>query len=170
MHHCRGWHSHASASQSQHTHLTIVQERIHILRKWPQDIPRSLLALGMRSWLVTQRTATPHDGLQPLPHDRDCPQANPVLRGWVRDSHHPVGGYLPSYLDVGALLQKSKLQKVNAESKSLLACHLLRLLYTLYGHLSVSPPQFSKIWSYVMYYTRNGSDTICDVPDLKKDG
>jgi hypothetical protein len=35
------------------------------------------------------------------------------LRGWVRDSHHPVGEYLPSYLGVGALLQKSKLQNVN---------------------------------------------------------
>jgi hypothetical protein len=64
-----------------------------------------------------------HDGLQLLPHDRDCPQANLVLRGWVWDSHHPVGGYLPSYLIVGA-----SLQKVNAENKSLLACHLLKLL------------------------------------------
>jgi hypothetical protein len=27
-----------------------------------------------------------------------------------------------------------------------------------------------KIEPYAMYYTRNGSDTICDVPTLKKDG
>jgi hypothetical protein len=40
-----------------------------------------------------------------------------------RSSHHPVGGYLPSYLVVGA-----SLQKVNVENKSLLACHQLRLL------------------------------------------
>jgi hypothetical protein len=64
-----------------------------------------------------------HDGLQPLPHDRDCPQANLILRGRVWDSHHPVGGYLPSNLVIGA-----SLQKVNAENKSRLACHLLRLL------------------------------------------
>jgi hypothetical protein len=31
----------------------------------------------------------------------------------VWDSHHPMGGYLPSYLDVGVLLLKGKLQKVN---------------------------------------------------------
>jgi hypothetical protein len=49
---------------------------------------------------------------QPLPHDRDYPQASLILRGWVRDSHHPVGGYLPSYLVIGALLQNSKLHKV----------------------------------------------------------
>jgi hypothetical protein len=54
-----------------------------------------------------------HDGLEPLPHDRDCPQANLALRQRVWDSHHPVGGYLPSSLGVG---------------KSLLACHLSRLL------------------------------------------
>jgi hypothetical protein len=58
---------------------------------------------------------------QPLPHDRDCPQVNIVLKGRVLDSHHPTGGYLPSYLFIGASLQKSKLQKVNVESKSLLA-------------------------------------------------
>jgi hypothetical protein len=29
---------------------------------------------------------------------------------------------------------------------------------------------FLKIGPYVMYYTCNGSDTICDVPALKKDG
>jgi hypothetical protein len=29
---------------------------------------------------------------------------------------------------------------------------------------------FLKIGLYVMYYTRNGSDIICDVPPLSKDG
>jgi hypothetical protein len=29
------------------TTLHMLQERIHILRKWPQDIPRYPLALGM---------------------------------------------------------------------------------------------------------------------------
>jgi hypothetical protein len=62
---------------------------------------------------------------QPLPHDRECHQASLILRGRIRDSHHPVGGYLSTYLIVGASLQKSKLYKVNTESKSLLACHLL---------------------------------------------
>jgi hypothetical protein len=37
---------------------------------------------------------------------------------------------------------KNKLHKVNTEIKSQLACHLLRLLYSLYEHLSVSPPRF----------------------------
>jgi hypothetical protein len=65
---------------------------------------------------------------QPLLHDRDYPQASLILRGRVRDSHHPVAGHLPSYLIVGASLQKNKLWKVNTESKSQLACHLLKLL------------------------------------------
>jgi hypothetical protein len=55
---------------------------------------------------------------QSLLHDRDCPQANLILRGWVWGSHHPAGGYLPSYLVIGASLQNSKLYKVNAESKT----------------------------------------------------
>jgi hypothetical protein len=35
--------------------------------------------------------------------------------------HHPMERYRPSYLVVGASLQKSKLHKVKAESKSELA-------------------------------------------------
>jgi hypothetical protein len=31
------------------TALHMLQEHIHILRKWPQDIPRPLLALGTQS-------------------------------------------------------------------------------------------------------------------------
>jgi hypothetical protein len=65
---------------------------------------------------------------QPLPHDRNYPQANLVLRGWVRDLHHPTGGYLDFYLFVGASLQNSKLHKVNAESKLELACYKVRQL------------------------------------------
>jgi hypothetical protein len=56
--------------------------------------------------------------MQPLPHNRDYPQASLTLRGRVRDSHHPAGGNLPSYLFVGASLQKIKLPEVNVESKS----------------------------------------------------
>jgi hypothetical protein len=35
----------------------------------------------------------------------------PHLEGRVHDSHHPVGGDLPSYLDVGASLQKVNCRK-----------------------------------------------------------
>jgi hypothetical protein len=56
-------------------------------------------------------------GTQSLSHDRDCPQESLVLRGRVRDSHHPAGGYLTSYLTVVALVQNIKLYKVNAEIK-----------------------------------------------------
>jgi hypothetical protein len=52
-----------------------------------------------------------HDGLQLLSHDRDCPQANLILRGWVQDLHHLVGRYLPSYLSVGASLQEENCRK-----------------------------------------------------------
>jgi hypothetical protein len=51
---------------------------------------------------------------QPVPHDRDCPQGNLILRGRIQGSHHPAGGYLPSYLFIDVSLQKSKLHKVNA--------------------------------------------------------
>jgi hypothetical protein len=65
---------------------------------------------------------------QPIPHDMDCPQPSLLLRGRVRNSHHLMREYLPSYLVVCALLQNSKLHKVNVESKNQLAYHLLRLL------------------------------------------
>jgi hypothetical protein len=88
------------------TALHTLEEHIHILRKRSQDIPRSPCP---RCVVVANRMTD----MQPLPHDLDCPQANLVLTGWVQDLHHPVGGYLPSYLDVGASLQKSKLHKVS---------------------------------------------------------
>jgi hypothetical protein len=93
------------------TTLHMSRKHIHVLRKRSHDIPRSP---HPRCTVVTNRTTD----MQPLPHNRDCLQANLILRGWVRDSHHLVGGYLPSYLFIGASLQKSKLQKVKAESKS----------------------------------------------------
>jgi hypothetical protein len=93
------------------TTLHMSQKRIHVLRKRSQDIPRSPRP---RCVVVTSRTTD----TQPLLHNRDCFQTNLILRGWVQDSHHPVGGYLPSYLFIGASLQKSKLQKVKTESKS----------------------------------------------------
>jgi hypothetical protein len=95
--------------------LHTLWERIHALRKRPQDIPRSPHS---RCVVVASRTID----TQPLSHDRDCPQANLVLRGRVWDSHHSVGENLPSYLVIGALLQNSKLHKINAKSKSYLDC------------------------------------------------
>jgi hypothetical protein len=80
-------------------------------RRRPQDIPRSSCP---RCAVMASRMID----TQPLLHDRDCPQASLVLRGRVQDSHHPVGGNLPSYLVVGALLQNSKMHKGNAESKT----------------------------------------------------
>jgi hypothetical protein len=88
------------------TTLHTLRECIHALRKRLQDIPRSPCA---RCTVVASRMID----TQPLPHDRDCPQANLVLRGWVQDSYHPVRGYLPYYLVVGASLLNSKLYKVN---------------------------------------------------------
>jgi hypothetical protein len=54
----------------------------------PQDIPRSphTRCVVMASCMIDT---------QPIPHDRDCPQASLVFRGWVRNSHHPAGGYIP---------------------------------------------------------------------------
>jgi hypothetical protein len=78
------------------TTLHMLRERIHVLRKIVQDIPRSPRTRCMN---VTSRTTD----TQPLPHDRDYSQESLILRGWVRDSHHLAGGYLPTYL-VGASL------------------------------------------------------------------
>jgi hypothetical protein len=66
------------------TTMYMVRERIHVLRKKPKDIHRSPRP---RCAVVVSRTID----TQPLPHDRDCPQARLVLRGWVRDSHHLMG-------------------------------------------------------------------------------
>jgi hypothetical protein len=48
------------------TTLHMLQERIHVLRKKPQGIPRSPCP---RCAVVAGRTTD----MQPLPHDRDCP-------------------------------------------------------------------------------------------------
>jgi hypothetical protein len=79
------------------TALHTLRERIHVLRKRPQDIPRS----PRPRFAVVSSHMT---DTQSLPHDRVCPQVNLALSGWVQDSHHTVGGYLPSYLDVGGSL------------------------------------------------------------------
>jgi hypothetical protein len=71
------------------TTLHMLRERIHILRKRPQDIPRSPRP---RCVVMTSRTTD----TQPLPHDRVCPEANLILRGQVRNSHHLARGCLPS--------------------------------------------------------------------------
>jgi hypothetical protein len=41
------------------TVLHTSRECIHVLRKWPQNILRSLLTLGTRLWLITRRTSAP---------------------------------------------------------------------------------------------------------------
>jgi hypothetical protein len=96
-------HAFNAAQTTMHT----LRECTHVLRKRPQNISRS-----PRPRCVVVASCT--TDTQPLPYDRDCPQANIILRRLVQDSHHPVGGYLPSYFFIGASLQKSKLQKVNA--------------------------------------------------------
>jgi hypothetical protein len=54
-------------------------------RRSPQDIPRPprLSCVVVASHMIDT---------QPLPHNRDFPQASIVLRGHVRDSYHPMGG------------------------------------------------------------------------------
>jgi hypothetical protein len=108
--------------------------------------------------------------IQPLPHDMDCPQVSLILRGRVQDSRYPGGRILTFLPHHRCIITESKLHKVNTETKPQLACHQLRLLWSLYRHLSISTPRFLKIGPYVMYCIRNGSDTICDVFALKKDG
>jgi hypothetical protein len=83
-----------------------LRELIHILRKRLQGMPRSPCP---RCVVMTSHITD----TQPLLQYRDCPQTNLILREQVQYSHHPVGGNLPSYLFIGASLQKSKLQKVN---------------------------------------------------------
>jgi hypothetical protein len=79
------------------TILHTLWERIHVLRKRSQDISRSPCP---RCAVVASRTID----TQPLQYDRDYPQASLILRGWVCDSHHPVEGYLPNYIFIGASL------------------------------------------------------------------
>jgi hypothetical protein len=57
----------ARAFNAAQTTLHTLRERIHVLRKRPQDIPRSPRP---RCAIVTSCTTD----TQPLPHDRDCPQ------------------------------------------------------------------------------------------------
>jgi hypothetical protein len=84
------------------TAMHALRECIHVLRKRPQDILRSPCP---RCAFMASCTIDTH----PLPHDKDYPQANLILRGRVRYSHHPAGGYLPSFIIVGVSLQNSKL-------------------------------------------------------------
>jgi hypothetical protein len=93
--------------------MHMLRERIHVMRKRSQDISRFSCP---RCTVVASRMTN----TQPLPHDRDCSQASLVLRGWVWDSHHPMGGNLHSYLSVDASLQNNKLHKV--EPSQLATC------------------------------------------------
>jgi hypothetical protein len=86
------------------TALHTLRECIQVLRKRPQDIPRSPRP---RCAVVASRMID----MQPIPHDRDCPQANLALRGQVRVSHHPARGYLPSYIFVSVSLLKCNCRK-----------------------------------------------------------
>jgi hypothetical protein len=52
--------SDAHAFNNMWTTLHTLQDHIHVSRKWPQDIPRSLLTLGTRSWLVARWTRSPY--------------------------------------------------------------------------------------------------------------
>jgi hypothetical protein len=94
--------SEACAFNTARIALHTLRERIHVLRKRPQDIPRSP---RHRCAVMTSYTTD----TQPLPYDRDCPQANRILMGWVCDSHHLTGGYLPSRR---CIVTESKLHKV----------------------------------------------------------
>jgi hypothetical protein len=60
----------------------------------------SKVSTGPRYVVMTRRTMD----MQSLSYDRDCPQVNLVLRERVHDSHHPMGEYLPSYLDIDVSL------------------------------------------------------------------
>jgi hypothetical protein len=64
----------AHAFNTAQTALHTLREHIHILRKRPKDIP---WPPRPRCTVVASRTTD----TQLLPHDRDCPQANLVLRG-----------------------------------------------------------------------------------------
>jgi hypothetical protein len=139
------WHISPLIPQVVLTHLTlrgqhcIYYENVFTSRgRGPRDILRSP---HPRCVVMASRMTN----IQPLSHDRGCPQASLVLREWVWDSYHLTGGYLPSNLYVGAPLYNSKLWRVNVENKSHLACHLLRLLSSLYGYISVS----SSIYGYI---------------------
>jgi hypothetical protein len=66
------------------TTLYTLRERIHVLRKRPQDIPKSP---HPRCAVMASHTTD----TQPLLRNRDCPQASLILKGRVRDSHHPTG-------------------------------------------------------------------------------
>jgi hypothetical protein len=81
-----------------HGHRCIHYENVFTYcRRRPQDIPRSPCprCMVMASCMIDT---------QSISHDMDCPQASLVLRGRVRNSHHPVRGYLSSYLVVDVML------------------------------------------------------------------
>jgi hypothetical protein len=104
------------------TTLHTSQECIHILRKWPQGIPRSLLARP-RYVVVTRRT-TDVSSYRTI----GTASSKPHLEATGLEFTSPgtrILTFLPWHRCV---VTGSKLRKVNTESKSLLACHLLRLL------------------------------------------
>jgi hypothetical protein len=127
------------------TALHTLRECIHVLRKRSQDIPRSTCP---RCAVVTSRTMD----TQPLLHDRDCPQANLTLRGCIRDSHHPVGGYLPSYLLIPVSLPPVKT--------------IIILIWASKRMLTVGFQKYDRQWCIILI----SFDTNCDVPLLTKDG
>jgi hypothetical protein len=144
----------AHAFNAAWTVLHTLQEHIRVLHKWPQDIPRSPHVLDARSWLIARRTRIPYRMIGTVLKETSSWGTGP---GFTTPS-----GRILTFLPCPWC--------VVTESKPLLACHLLRLLQSLYGHLSVSSPRFSKIGPYTIYYICNSSDTICGVLPLSKDG
>jgi hypothetical protein len=78
-----------------HGHRCIHYENVFTsCRRHSQDIPRS--PCPRCAVMISRMIDT-----QPLPHDKDCPQASHVLRGRVWGSHLHAGGNLLSYLFIG---------------------------------------------------------------------
>jgi hypothetical protein len=113
--------------------------------------------------------ASSHNGLQSLPHNRDCPQATSSL-GDGSGIH--IIPREKTYLLTLAYVRhyKYKLHKVNIENKYLLACYMSRLLYSLYEHWSISSHYvFENMAVSVILYSY-GSDTSYDISPLSNDG
>jgi hypothetical protein len=121
--------------------LHMSQGCIHVLRKWPQDIPRSLLTLGTRSWLIAWRMSAPHVGTA---------LSKPHFEATGLEFTSPSGRILTFLPCRRCVITKSKLQKVNPGY--LTTC---QDCYSPYAVIEAYPHRrFSKIWPSVSYYTR----------------
>jgi hypothetical protein len=93
----------------------------NVFTSWGRDHKTSLglHALGARSWLVTRQTCSPY---------RMIRTALKQTSSWGDGFRIHITQREDTYIIVGVSLQKYKLHKVKAESKSLLPCRMLRLL------------------------------------------